>query len=307
MSSSMRILLTGASGQVGSDLLLLLRSSSSVIAPARWELDLSSSAAVRKYVRDVKPDWIINPAAYTAVDKAESEPELAYAINAEAPALLAAEAAELGIPLIHFSTDYVFDGTGTRPWRENDPTGSLGVYGASKLAGERALAKSGAAHLIFRTSWVYSSTGKNFLLTILRLAQQKEELRIVSDQHGAPTWSRDLARMVVHVMDHVAKRSMESKRRMAEVVDSLPNIYHATGSGETTWFGFAEEFVRVASAKRPETRFARLVPIPSSDYPTPAHRPSNSRLACGLLQQTFGFVMPRWQDSTAAVVSEVLT
>lgn len=306
MASPLRILLTGASGQVGGDLLPMLQSMGAVIAPTRADLDLANAQAIRTFVRDVKPDWIINPAAYTAVDKAESEPEIAYAINAEAPRALALEAAQLSIPLIHFSTDYVFDGSGTRPWVEDDPTAPLGIYGASKLAGEQALAGSGAAHFIFRTSWVYSSIGKNFLLTILRLAQQKEELRIVDDQNGAPTWSRDLARMVVHVMSDVERRSREEQTSIDQVVRSLPRIYHAAGGGATTWFGFAEEFLRQAGKARPDSRFARLVAIPSSAYPTPARRPSNSRLNCERLRQTFGVSMPPWQDATAAVIAEVL-
>jgi dTDP-4-dehydrorhamnose reductase len=302
----MRILLTGASGQVGGDLFRLLQGKGTVIAPTRLELDLSNPVAIREYVRKVRPDWIINPAAYTAVDKAESEPALAYAINAEAPRALGIEAARLGVPVIHFSTDYVFDGTGDRPWVEDDPTSPLGVYGASKLTGEQAILDSGAAHLVFRTSWVYSSTGRNFLLTILRLAQQKEELRIVDDQHGAPTWSRDLAQMVVHVIDWISREAAASGKAPEELVRAVPRIYHATGTGDTTWFGFASEFVRLAATARPEMRFARLVPISSSEYPTPARRPSNSRLNCERLRKVFGFSMQRWQDATAAVVAEVL-
>lgn len=300
-----RILLTGVSGQVGGDLRLLLEPFGDVIAPGRADLDLLDRYAIRRCIKDVGPDWIINPAAYTAVDKAESEPELAYAINAAAPAALGEAAAELGIPVIHFSTDYVFDGSGTMPRKESDLTGPLGVYGASKLAGEQELAASGAAHLIFRTSWVYSSRGKNFLLTILRLAQQKEELRIVDDQFGAPTWSRDLAQMVVHVMSRVRRQSAESGGSIEETVRAVQGVYHAVDSGETTWFGFAQEFLRLASGLRPDAKMARLVPISSSEYPTPARRPLNSRLNCSRLQQVFGCAMPPWQESAAAVVSEV--
>jgi dTDP-4-dehydrorhamnose reductase len=304
MPSEQRILLTGVNGQVGGDLLPLLESMGDVIAPTRSDLDLSDARSIRRFVSEIKPQWIINPAAYTAVDKAESEPELAYAINAEAPRALGEAAAELGIPVIHFSTDYVFDGEGTTPWVETDATAPLGVYGASKLAGEQALAASGAAHLIFRTSWVYSTRGKNFLLTILRLAQQKEEMRIVNDQHGAPTWSRDLARMVVHVMSAASNTTTAASGNSA--VRAVEGVYHAAGSGETTWFGFAQEFLRKAATARPEAKFARLVPISSSEYPTPARRPANSRLSCARLQRVLGFTMPPWQESAAAVVSEVL-
>jgi dTDP-4-dehydrorhamnose reductase len=304
--SQARILLTGVTGQVGGDLLPLLGPLGSVIAPGRAELDLSDAPAIRKYIREMKPDWVINPAAYTAVDKSESEAEAANAINAEAPRVIGEAAAELRIPVIHFSTDYVFDGSGTTPWRENDPTGPLGVYGTSKLAGEQALAASGAAHLIFRTSWVYSSQGKNFLRTILRLAQEKEELRIVDDQHGAPTWSRDLARMVVYVIEAIREHGLRSGSSIEEAVRAVGGVYHAANSGETTWFGFAREFLRRFAEARPQVRLARLVPIPSSAYPTPARRPTNSRLDCSRLKQVFGFAMPAWQDSARAVIAEVL-
>jgi len=301
-----RILLTGVTGQVGGDLLPLLQGLGTVISPEEFELDLCDPEATRQFIRDSKADWIINPAAYTAVDKAESEPRLAYAINADAPRTLGEAAAELRIPVIHFSTDYVFDGSGTRPWVESDSTRPLGVYGASKLAGEHALAETGAAHLIFRTSWVFGTRGKNFLLTILRLAQEKEELRIVDDQYGAPTWSRDLARMVVHVARRLQERSALSGDSFAETVRAVQGVYHAVNGGETTWFGFASEFLRLAAVARPDLKLARLVPIASCDYPTPAKRPANSRLNCNRLQEVFGFALPTWQESTAAVISEVL-
>jgi len=302
--ANQKILLTGVNGQVGGDLLPLLEQMGHVIAPTRADLDLSDAQAIRRFVRDIKPQWIVNPAAYTAVDKAENEPDLAYAINAEAPRAFGETAAELGIPVIHFSTDYVFNGEGSVPWVETDVTSPLGVYGATKLAGEQALASTGAAHLIFRTSWVYSSRGKNFLLTILRLAQQKEELRIVNDQHGAPTWSRDLARMVAHVMRTTSGTTTLSSLHAVRAVEG---IYHAAGSGATTWFGFAQEFLRQAAAARAEVKFARLIPISSSEYPTPARRPTNSRLNCARLHKLFGFTLPPWQESAAAVISEALS
>ena len=305
-SPEIRILLTGVSGQVGAELLPLLQPFGAVIAPTRSDLDLSDAAAIRRFVKDVEPHWIINPAAYTAVDKSESEPELAYAINAGAPRALGDAAAEMGIPVIHFSTDYVFNGSGITPWSETDATGPLGVYGASKLAGEQGLAASGATYLVFRTSWIYGSRGKNFLLTILRLARQKEELRIVDDQHGAPTWSRDLARVIVTVMKRVSNQAAESDSSIQDAVRAVQGVYHAAGSGETTWFGFAQEFLRLAAAARRHAKMARLAPIPTHEYPTPARRPANSRLNCSRLQQVFGVTMPKWQESVAAVVSEVL-
>ena len=301
-----RILLTGASGQVGGELLPLLQAAGAVIAPLRTDLDLADAGSVHRFVMQQKPDWIINPAAYTAVDKAESEPSLAYAINAGAPRALGEAAAQLGIPVIHFSTDYVFNGGGTKPWTETDATGPLGVYGASKLAGEQALAATGAAHLIFRTSWVYGVSGKNFVLTILRLAQQKEELRIVDDQHGAPTWSRDLARLIVNATKKIIDQCGVKSLSAQDAVRSVQGVYHAANSGEATWFSFAQEFLRLAGEARPGAKITRLAPIPTSEYPTPARRPANSRLDCSRLQQVFGITLPPWQQSAAEVITEIL-
>lgn len=299
------ILLTGVIGQVGGDLLPLLQPFGSVIAADLPDFDFLNPQAIRRFVTDCRPHWIVNPAAYTAVDKSESEPDLAYAINAEAPRVLGEVAAELGIPVIHFSTDYVYNGSGTKPWVETDETGPLGVYGASKLAGDLALADSGAAHLIFRTSWVYGSRGKNFLLTILRLAQEKQEMRIVDDQYGAPTWSRDLARLVAHVIGDISRKSRETGSSAAQTLRANQGVYHAVNSGETTWYGFAREFVGIAAAMRPDAQFARLVPVSSSEYPTPARRPANSRLDCSRLQEVFGVSLPPWEQSAAAVVAEI--
>jgi dTDP-4-dehydrorhamnose reductase len=304
--SDTRILLTGINGQVGGDLLPLLRPFGSVIGADLPDFDFLNPQAIRRFVTDCRPHWIVNPAAYTAVDKSESEPDLAYAINAEAPRVLGEVAADLGIPVIHFSTDYVYNGSGTKAWVETDQPGPLGVYGSSKLAGDLALAYSGAAHLIFRTSWVYGSRGKNFLLTILRLAQEKQELRIVDDQYGAPTWSRDLARLVAHVMGEISQKSKETGASAAQLLRVNQGVYHAVNSGETTWYGFAREFVKIAASMRPDVHFARLVPVSSSEYPTPARRPANSRLDCTRLRQTFNFTMPPWQQSAAAVIAEVL-
>ena len=274
-------LVTGSTGQVGGELVRLFPNA---LAPTRAELDLTDEANIRAYIRTHKPRWIINSAAYTAVDKAEFEPAVAHAINAEAPGILGAEAREIGATVIHFSTDYVFDGSGSTPWREDDPTGPLGVYGATKLAGEHALAASGAAHIILRTSWVYGTTGKNFLLTILKLAADRPELKIVADQYGAPTWSRDLAALAAHIV-------------AAPVVPS--GIYHATNAGETTWHGFSTEFLRLAHVE------TNLIPIPTSAYPTPAKRPLNSRLNCDKLHQTFGIRLPDWQTSLARVMNQL--
>jgi dTDP-4-dehydrorhamnose reductase len=279
--SQPRILITGATGQVGGELLKLFPQA---LAPTRAELDLASEPSIRAYLRAHQPRWILNPAAYTAVDRAESEPALAHAINAEAPRILAEEAAARNAAVLHFSTDYVFDGAKPTPYIETDPTNPLSVYGRSKLAGEQALAASGAPHVILRTSWVYGATGKNFLLTILRLAAEKPELKIVADQHGAPTWSRDLATLARHIVDQYTP-------------DAVPSgVYHATSQGETTWHGFASAAVRRRNLP------ARILSIPTSGYPTPALRPANSRLNCDKLAATFGTRLPDWQASLAAVL-----
>jgi len=299
------ILLTGVNGQVGGALLPMLQAFGPVIAPTRAELDLSDPDAIRRFVRKVQPRWIVNPAAYTAVDKAETEQEAAFAINAVAPTVLGEEAAAIGAPVLHFSTDYVFAGDGETPWQETDSTGPLGVYGASKLEGELGLAETGAAHLIFRTSWVYGATGNNFLRTILRLAKEREEMKIVADQYGSPTWSNDLARLVVHTIERTEELAGQENATLREAVKRLAGTYHAAGSGYTTWFEFAKNFVALAQAQAPEQRFARLLPIASAEYPTPAKRPGNSRLNCEKLTTQLGFTMPPWQDSVAQVMAAI--
>jgi dTDP-4-dehydrorhamnose reductase len=302
-----RILVTGASGQVGGELLRSLAALGEVVAPSRAELDLSDEASVRAMVRQVKPRWVINPGAYTAVDRAESEPELAYAINATAVRALGEEAKAIGAAVVHFSTDYVFDGQGTAPYTETDAVNPTSVYGASKLAGEQELARSGAAHLIFRTSWVYGATGKNFLLTILKAARERDRLRVVADQHGAPTWSRDLARMTAHVIGECVRRSAvpETREGLPDAVAQVGGVYHAAGAGETTWYGFAAEAVRQQAERTPEVRLAEVDPIATAEYPTPARRPVNSRLDCRKLQDAFGWSMMRWEESLRAVLAEL--
>jgi len=290
------ILITGSTGQVGGELVRLLAPLGPIHAPTRAELDLSDPASIRTIVQELKPRWIVNPAAYTAVDRAETEPDVAFAINATAPGVLGEEAAKIGAAVLHFSTDYVFTGTGTEPYAEDAPTGPLGIYGASKLAGEQALAASGAAHLIFRTSWVYGATGKNFLLTVLRVAREREQMSIVDDQHGALTWSRELARMAVTVLD---------KAPDADAARAFAGIYHAAAQGETTWFGFAQEVLRLRRLAEPATHFAELIPIPTSAYPTPAKRPANSRLDTRKLKATFGFEFMPWQQALEQVLAGI--
>lgn len=298
-----KILLTGVTGQVGIELAKTLAPLGEVVAPVRSELDLSRSSSIRDLIREVQPRWIVNPAAYTAVDKAESEFELAYAINAEAVRAIGEEAQRIGAGVIHFSTDYVFDGTSAAPYVETDAPNPVSAYGASKLAGEQALAQSGAAHVIFRTSWVYGAHGKNFLSTILKLARERETLRIVADQHGAPTWSRDLAQMTAHVIQRCEAVSAQGSGH-PEALAGFSGIYHAAGSGETTWHGFASEAVRLRRDREPGIQFAEIAAIATADYPTPARRPANSRLNCGKLERTFGWRMMDWRESLAALLNE---
>ena len=296
------VLITGSTGQVGAELLRTLAPLGEVVAPLREQMDLADAASVRRLIREVRPRWIVNPAADTAVDKAESEPELAYAINAEAVQAIGEEAHAVGAGVIHFSTDYVFRGTGDTPYVESDATGPVSVYGASKLEGEKALAESGAMHLIFRTSWVYGARGKNFLLTILKAARERDRLRVVADQHGAPTWSRDLARLTARAIEQV-----EGSVGGADLLASTEwsGVYHAAGAGETTWHGFAAEAVRMEQERRPEIKLAAVDAITTAEYPTPAKRPANSRLNCGKLVGRFGWTMMDWRESLREVMREL--
>ena len=298
-----RILLTGVTGQVGGELLEALKPLGEVVAPTRSQMDLANASSVREMIRAVRPRWIVNPGAYTAVDKAESEPELAYAINAEAVRVMGQEARTIGAGVIHFSTDYVFDGSGSAPYRETDATRPVSVYGASKLAGETALADSGAGSLIFRTSWVYGARGKNFLLTILKLARERETLRVVADQHGAPTWSRDLAKTTAEVIGQC--EATARGREIAPVLADVGGLYHAAGAGETTWHGFAAKAVELRRETEPDVPFAKIEAITTAEYPTPAKRPANSRMDCSRLRERFGWKMMDWQDSLQRVLAEL--
>jgi dTDP-4-dehydrorhamnose reductase len=298
-----RILLTGVTGQVGGELLKSLTLLGEVVAPTRAEMDLTKAASVRETILSVRPRWIINPGAYTAVDKAEDEPELAYAINAEAVRVIGLEARAIGAGVIHFSTDYVFDGSGNAPYCENDIARPVSVYGSSKLAGERALMESCAGHIIFRTSWVYGARGKNFLLTILKLARERETLRVVADQYGAPTWSRDLAKMTAQVVHQCETEARGCE--LSALLGRVGGVYHATGAGETSWHGFATEAVQLQQQAEPHTRFAKIEAITTAEYPTPAKRPRNSRMNCGRLRERFGWTMLDWQASLREVLSEV--
>ena len=280
----MKILITGQHGQVSRELQLRLQGLGNLIVLGREHLDLAQTEHIRQHVRALRPDLIINAAAHTAVDLAESEPDAAFAINAIAPGVLAEEAKALGVPLIHYSTDYVFDGSKPAPYVETDTPNPLGVYGQSKLAGERAIAAVGGEYLILRTSWVYANHGKNFLLTMQRLLQEKPHLRIVADQVGAPTWAGSIAN---------STRVLIERWQAGTAGDW--GVYHLTAQGETSWFGFAQA---IAEQLRAEGKpCAELEAIPSSAYPTPAKRPLNSRLDCTRLQQQWHVSQPRWQDA----------
>ena len=292
MTTARRILLTGANGQVGWELRRTLSSLGEVIALDSKAMNLADANVVRKKVCDIAPNIIVNPAAYTAVDKAEGEPELARAVNAVAPGILAEEASRLGALLVHYSTDYVFNGSGTMPWREDDACDPLNVYGATKLEGERAIQASGCRHLIFRTSWVYGARGSNFLLTMRRLMRERPELKIVADQVGAPTWCRDLAEATAQVLGQIASPMVAANK-----VEPW-GIYNMTNAGETSWHGFAEA-IQVLDEFDETCAPAHLRPIPSSEYPTPARRPLNSRLNNDKLERVFGLRLQGWRAALA--------
>jgi dTDP-4-dehydrorhamnose reductase len=279
----MKILLTGTSGQLGYELERSLQGIGEVVALDRAQMDLSDLDQVRDAIRALKPGLIVNPAAYTAVDKAESEPELAMRINAEAPAVMAQEAARLGAAMVQYSTDYVFDGAKNGPYLEDDATGPLNVYGRSKLAGEQAIIAAGIPHLILRTSWVYGMRGKNFLLTMLRLARERDELRIVDDQFGAPTWSRTIA-------DSTALILAQARAGQADWWTRHSGVYHLSSQGRTTWFGFTQAILAAAQIE------CRLIPITSEQYQVPAARPGNSVLCSDRLQANF-CNLPDWKDA----------
>lgn len=290
--AKLRILLTGAAGQVGAEFLRAGARLGEISALTRAECDLGDPEAIRRVVRRANPEVIVNAGAYTAVDKAESEPDAAFAANATAPAVLAEEAAKLGALLIHYSTDYVFDGSKESPYVEDDLRCPISEYGRSKLEGERLILASKARAFILRTSWVYGSHGKNFLLTILRLAQQRPELRIVADQYGSPTSAREIAAATVRIID---------QQRNSAAGSPPGGVYHMTAQGVTSWFGFAQAIVDQASSGIAPT----IIPIPTSEYPTPARRPANSALSNDKFAAAFGFRLPPWQATLTDVMREV--
>jgi dTDP-4-dehydrorhamnose reductase len=282
-----RILLTGKSGQIGFELQRTLAPLGEVIALDVQDVDLASPDAIREKAREIKPQIIVNAAAYTAVDKAESEPELAMRINGVAPGVLAEEAKRLDALLVHYSTDYVFDGTKNGPYTETDAPNPLSAYGRSKLAGDQAIQATGVAHYILRTSWVYAARGQNFLLTMLRLGRERAELRIVNDQIGAPTWARFLAEMTSQILGKTLGDLDQMRKKSG--------LYNLTATGATSWFGFAEAIFAEAKAAIPNTKVPTLIPIRTSEYPLPARRPANSRLETSKLSTAFGFNLQKWE------------
>ncbi len=298
------ILLTGGTGQLGWELERALAPLGRVVAPRHDEMELADADAIRRRIRETEPSLIVNAAAYTKVDQAEEEPDLAMAVNGAAPGIMAEEAKRLGIPLVHYSTDYVFDGRGNadhgdapRPYRETDPPAPLSQYGRSKLAGERAIQAVGPVHLILRTSWVYSTRGSNFLLTVRRLAAEREELRMVDDQTGSPTWARVLARTTAEILA-VGWLDQGTGRDAGPSLAEAGGLYHLSAAGATTWCGFARAIVE-ADAAAGRGKKVPVTGIATSDYPLPAARPSWSVLDNGAIKAALGVVPPAWEQQLA--------
>jgi dTDP-4-dehydrorhamnose reductase len=287
-------LILGRSGQLGWELRHKLACFGGIVVAGQPEVDFSKPDTIRNAVRAAAPAVIVNAAAYTAVDRAESEPDLAMAINGTAAGVLAEEAKRLGSILVHYSTDYVFDGTKQGSYVETDATNPLSVYGRTKLAGDEAIQSVGGSYLILRTSWVYGARGSNFLLTMLRLAKEREELRIVDDQTGAPTSSECIARATANILAQVLAPASGG-------IEGRSGVYHLTCGGETTWFGFAKALLTKSAATTGHA-IPKLIPIPTSEFPRPAQRPANSRLSCKQLEETFGVRMPLWDDALSLVL-----
>jgi dTDP-4-dehydrorhamnose reductase len=293
----LRLLVTGANGQVGWELRQSLAPLGEVIALDRAACDLARPAEAARILRAATPDIIVNAAAYTAVDRAEQEEELATLINGTAVGEIAETARQLGALLIHYSTDYVFDGRKDAPYTEDDVPHPISAYGRSKLAGERAIAQCGGRYLIVRTSWIYAARGHNFLKTVLRLAGERDELRIVDDQIGAPTWARDLAAATA-VMTRQARQEIARD-------DFESGLFNVTGSGATSWFVFAQAVVKQAEQYGLLARKSKIVPIASSEYPVAATRPKNSRLSGGRARNRFMIALPEWEQSLALCMREL--
>jgi len=298
----LKILLTGKGGQIGSELQCLLPRLGDLVAPDRRELDLLDPDSIRRVVRNIRPQLVVNAAAYTAVDAAEADEANAHAVNAIAPAVLAEEAKKLGAAVVHYSTDYVFDGAKATPYDEMDPANPISVYGKTKLAGELAIRSSGVPHLIFRTAWVYATRGRNFLLTILRLATEKEELRIVRDQTGAPTCASEVAAATTKILADICERN-----NGGPLFPEVSGTYHMSAAGQTTWHDFAKTILEAARATSDNIVWLaaatggrpliarRVIPISAEEFRSPAHRPAYSVLSNSRLFQTFGVALPDWR------------
>ncbi|MEE8269123.1 MAG: dTDP-4-dehydrorhamnose reductase [Nitrospinaceae bacterium] len=286
-SNAWKILLIGKEGQVGRELSSLLKPFGELTLFGKEDLDLTQADRIREQLRNVQPHVIVNAAAYTAVDQAEEEPDLALAINGTAPAILAEEAKKLGAALVQYSTDYVFDGEKQDPYTEEDSPNPMGVYGRTKLAGDEAIQSTGLPHLIFRTAWVYGLNGKNFLLTIQRLAKERDELKIVDDQIGSPTWCRTIAQATANVLTQILPQSSPGDLSRFEQASGL---YNLVCGGQTSWFGFAQAILEASSSSQD----TKLIPIPTSEYPTPTKRPQNSVLSTKKLKSAFGIAPPAW-------------
>ncbi|BEV13674.1 dTDP-4-dehydrorhamnose reductase [Herbaspirillum sp. DW155] len=298
----MKIMLTGINGQVGGELTRSLAGLGEVVAFDRQTLDLGDAARLRSVIRQLRPQLIVNPAAYTAVDRAQSEPDLARAINADAPAIMAEEAQKLGAALIHYSTDYVFDGSKEGAYSETDVTNPQSVYGQTKLAGEQAVAALCDAHWIWRTSWVYGVHGGNFLKTMLRLAAERPSLRVVADQFGAPTFARAIADAT---RDALRARGADN---LADAVRGSAGIYHFSAGGRTSWHGYAQHVIMRAeqAGQVLQVKAADIEAIPASAYPVPAPRPANSSLSVDKFVRTFGLPVAQWQDDVDRCLVELL-
>ena len=304
--ADLKIVIVGRNGQLAWEANQRFQGLGEVICIGPPKLDLTDIESVRAEIRRIKPSVLVNAAAYTAVDQAESDREAAMKINSEAPAAMAEEMKRLRGLFITYSTDYVFDGKKTAPYNENDATGPLNVYGSSKLSGEKAIEAVGGSYLIFRTSWVYGARGKNFLKTILKLAAERPELRIVDDQVGAPTWSRDLADATRKIIEQLATQSSSAGISMGEALGDRRGIYHMTAAGSVSWCGFATAILdEMKKRGLSKSNLANIVPIPSSEYPTPAARPQNSRLCNDKLKSVFGVALPQWRTSLAAVMDDL--
>jgi dTDP-4-dehydrorhamnose reductase len=304
--ADLKIMVVGRNGQLAWEANQRFQRVGEVVCIGRPELDLTNIAGVRSEIRRIRPSVLVNAAAYTAVDQAESEPDVAMKINTEAPAVMAEEAKRLGALFITYSTDYVFDGKSDSAYRESDPTAPLNVYGASKLSGERAVEGVSGSYLIFRTSWVYGARGKNFLKTILKLAAERPELRIVDDQVGAPTWSRDLADATRKIIEQLVAQSSSARISIGEALGDRRGIYHMTAAGSVSWCGFAAAILdEMKKRNSSKGNLANIVPIPASEYPTPAARPQNSRLCNDKLKNTFGVALPQWRTSLTAVMDDL--